>query len=639
MCISLCEDYIAAHLLQWFLQTSATPFDLTIDIVTPATPSPFKPFFLTFTKLKSSAVPSPRAQVYFNSFGSPTKAPASLSLPATAALIKQAHVCNQKRFQLSKVEPGRYEVFDVHAESNSSVGDAGPLPPRFSIIIFDHTERAARSCAVFFVPPGRETDYQFTSESGLAELASQAQCRRLLAVRCNRPHVFPPMADLQSELSPLALYLAPADTGPSDEDPIPFMAVQEESDWETVADGELAVAGAYVVEEMGAEDEADSEKFVWRRLLFLQNQHFVQTEAKLLHPSHVRKSASSKKKKGAKGAGKGKGKQTTTSSNGDDELYLFDHSYLDDHHKAMLTSLLCDNTDIISTGSQPRSGATDDINQVKALLIGLGGGALAMALQRYLPSLRLDVVDLVPGLDDLATKYFGFVAGPRCRSLVQDGVQYIMEQGRSCEDGLKSGVSPSVFTAVEQQSSSSDKNASSGGACYHSILLDVDSKDNSLGVSAPPAAFLEPSFLQHLHDKVLLPGGSLCVNVVARDKSKLADLVAQLKAIFCTGDNGGKVYKVKPSSDTVNLTVHAVKGNVGAPLHGLAKQLQTLAVSSQSVKNKNKKSASGVNSTLVGGSIAEMKARERGLDAWLAVVGLSSDKLALHEVVDHILDA
>lgn len=727
--MSLCEDYIAAHLLHSFLvshnHSHARAYSLGIEIVTPTTPSPFKPFFLTFTKPKpsasagvtSAAQTQARVQVHFDSFGSPTRAPSSLTLPATTDLILQAHSCAQKRFQLSKVQPGRYEVFEVHArgadycdpDSPEGAGVGGGTDPsdipRFSVLIFDHAARAARSCAVFFVPPGRETDYQFTSEAGLAELATQAQCRRLLAVRCNRPHVFPPMADLQSELSPIAMYLAPADCGPPDEDPIPFLAVQQDSDWAEVERGALQVAGSFVVEEMAAEDEADCDKFVWRRLVFLENQHFIQTEAKLLCPASAGSTSSAGKKakggaasKKKKGGGKSKGKakkaggaeEDASSSSGGRDLFLFDHSYLDDHHKAMLVALLCDNTALISTGSRARSGEGEKGGEegVRALLVGLGGGALAMALQRYLPALRLDVVDLVPGLDALAARHFGFIAGPRCRTLVQDGVQYIMQQqqGQGQEQGQPSpSSSGSVFTAVEEADSSSGS-SSGEGVRYHSVLLDVDSKDNALGLSAPPAAFLTRAFLAHLHDRVLLPGGSLCLNVVARDKSKLAALIALLKDIFSVppvsgsvseaepagavsqaGGGQAKVYLLKPSAETVNLTLHAVKrsstlpagAEVGGtqqqqqPLAGLAKQLQALAVSASSNSKHKKANSSGGNkwksnntktdgagnSSNLASSIAELKARERCLDDWLSSVKLSNDPLALTAMLDNIVEA
>ncbi len=78
------------------------------------------------------------------------------------------------------------------------------------------------SCAVFIVPSGREGDYQFSTPEGLTEIAEQACCLRLIAVCCNRPHVFPAMGLLQTELSPIIMNLRIIDGDPADE-AIPFM--------------------------------------------------------------------------------------------------------------------------------------------------------------------------------------------------------------------------------------------------------------------------------------------------------------------------------------------------------------------------------------------------------------------------------
>lgn len=90
---------------------------------------------------------------------------------------------------------------------------------------------ACRSCAVFFVPSGREASYQFTAQDCLTDIAEQAQTKRLLVVRCNRPHVFPDMKGMQAELSPVCRSLAPV--GAEDE-AIPFMGVLTESEWTIV---------------------------------------------------------------------------------------------------------------------------------------------------------------------------------------------------------------------------------------------------------------------------------------------------------------------------------------------------------------------------------------------------------------------
>lgn len=610
VCISLCEEYIATHLFRMFLETGLgkndVRFSLQAEIVQSTTPSPLKPFILTFTKPPVSGLKhrsSSGIRTLFDSFGSEMKDPIFMGVKEFLRTTAQIQSFNQKRYKLSQIEVGRSEIFDVHAKNNDI--------PRFSIIVYDHTLRASRSCAVFFVPPGRETEYQFTSAAGLASLASQAQCRRLLAVRCNRPHVFPAMPELQKELSPIALHLAPADMGPIDKDPIPFMAVSEESEWEIIDEGTLPIVGDYVIEETVADKEEDIDKYVWRRLLFLQNQHFIQTEAKLLFPKKCAVAASNKKKKGGKAKGKGKAKKPAASNAKSDasetsaDVLQFDSSYLDGHHKAMLLSLLCDNTDLLASGSLPRSSSAGEISESpKALVVGLGGGALVMALQRLLPSLQLEVAELVPGLDALAARFFGFCPSPRCCVTLQDGVARLLALGGE-------------------------------GGRLHAVLLDVDSKDNSAGLSAPPPSFLRTEVLRHVHDEVLLPGGSLCLNVVARDQEKLADLLRQLKSIFCgaeAGELGGRVYSLRPSADTVNLVVHAVKSCSEQELSGLAKEMRCVAIAAQSSSSKKKKALANKEINCAA------KARSRCLDSWLTACHLDSDPLELRDMVDLVTE-
>jgi hypothetical protein len=93
----------------------------------------------------------------------------------------------------------------------------------------------------------------------------------------------------------------------------------------------------------------------------------------------------------------------------------------------------------------------------------------------------------------------------------------------------------------------------SGGAVYSAVpasllaspqldvlFIDADSKDTTLGISAPPAVFLTLSALVKMY-AILKPGGGLYINVVARSKDMFADLVAKLAAVFGIGASTGAV--------------------------------------------------------------------------------------------------
>ena len=65
----------------------------------------------------------------------------------------------------------------------------------------------------------------------------------------------------------------------------------------------------------------------------------------------------------------------------------------------------------------------------------------------------------------------------------------------------------------------------------HVIVVDVDSKDISTGLSFPPAAFLSPSFLRALY-AALAPGGLVLINVACRSEGLWRGLLGRLRAEF-----------------------------------------------------------------------------------------------------------
>ena len=86
------------------------------------------------------------------------------------------------------------------------------------------------------------------------------------------------------------------------------------------------------------------------------------------------------------------------------------------------------------------------------------------------------------------------------------------------------------------------------GPPYSAIFVDVDSKDTTVGMSCPPAAFLDSAFLTNI--KMLLVGGAetgvrtgrypgvLAVNVAARSKELFGGAVDAICAAFPDGEVG-----------------------------------------------------------------------------------------------------
>ena len=196
------------------------------------------------------------------------------------------------------------------------------------------------------VPQGRETEFLFASPNGLKNIAEQADCCRLFAIRCNRPYPLPPIAQLQEELSPLLLALRPETPNTTMPTDFPFLALDNENNWSTLTSGSFSSGDAYVVEELELGDGK-----VRRRLMFLQNQSLIQTEVQLCSPS---KTSNKKKKKTKK-----------TSSSGKQNEIVFDLSFIDDHHRGFLAALL------LAPNVIKRAH-----NGVNLALIGFGGGAM-----------------------------------------------------------------------------------------------------------------------------------------------------------------------------------------------------------------------------------------------------------------------
>eukprot|EP01031_Cornospumella_fuschlensis_P028507 gene28507-34415_t len=503
ICITLAESYIYNTLMNFFNPPSPPYFAIHIRGIYPSTPSPFLPLMFVIHQAASS--PSLTNTVYVSAFGERLRTPLVLSHAHTHEHISSIQHYIRRTYALRTLQVGRFDVLHIHSSNKT----AHTSIPRFTLYVVDVTENAVRNAAVFLVPQGRESEFMFSSQRGLTDIAYNAQCRRLIAVCCNRPHHFPSSsAELQAELSPLLLPLFPHPHPASEE--VPYMALgNEDEGWQMLEEGHGDKG--YVVEER--EDEEDS-KAVFRRLLFLENQQLVQTEVRL-------KSAAAKnKKKGAKkAAGAGAG----------DAEWVFDYSYLDPHHRGMLAGFT------VAPHLIARSSSKEQ--QLRGAVLGLGGGALVMALQRLLPA-QLDCVEIDPRLPALAEKHFGFVPRKSATTvLVMDAQDYLVSGSAA--------VPPLDF-----------------------VILDLDSKDVELGMTAPPAVFLTAPVLAGLYGR-LAEGGVALINVAARDPQLLRSALSSLRQQFqCDTslsereDSDGvaeSVYVLQPSLENVNITVICLK--------------------------------------------------------------------------------
>nr|SVE89152.1 EOG090X02SD [Daphnia sinensis] len=144
-----------------------------------------------------------------------------------------------------------------------------------------------------------------------------------------------------------------------------------------------------------------------------------------------------------------------------------------------------------------RNPALDSI-----LVLGLGGGALCTYLHQAYPHFKVDGVEIDPTMVELAEKYFGFKPSENLRPHIADGLSFVRD-----------------LAATE----SSER--------YGCIMLDVDCKDRSLGISCPPPSFLDPNFIESVK-QCLNPHGLFFMNLVCRDEAKRNNVMEMLRKSF-----------------------------------------------------------------------------------------------------------
>ena len=607
ICITLAEHYIIDVLLTYFSTLEELNVIINIDAIESKQESPFIPFYIEITKNTSTTTTttnkvknSKNIRLHFDEFGKANPVTSNrLSIPYihyTTAIqqLIQIQQYHNKQYQLSTIQVGRFEKLHFYSQEHVEI-------PRFTIFLYDYSENndVSLNMAVFMVPIGRESDYTFTSPDGLFEIAKQANCKRLLAVCCNRPHIYPNMSELQLELNSIVLSLKLKFMNNTEY--IPYMAINTEIEYEVIDTNHTELSNKYIIEEKNDDNNSNT---IYRRLIFLYNQNFIQTEVRLVNNNNNTTNKNKNKNKKSKN-----NKNKIKNSNSDQEGWEFDYSYLDAHHCAAICALTLLPKLIYSAYkvSNPHTSSTTTTTSTTtptALLIGLGGGALPMCLQRYLPNLHLYMCDLDPSMDTIARQYFGFKCNTRSVSFVADGLEVIeqLSRGSSCKctsSGSSSGVVDTTTVSAAAVASTTPTTSTTTSTTIPSellaqsqldfIFIDADSNDTTLGISAPPAAFLTLSALVKTYS-ILKPGGGIYINIVARNKIMLAELIVKLAALF-------------------NLT------------------LQTPTTTSTTTTTTSSDNKFGMNQTGKAAEIAHYKAEISGIQADLGITTTTGKKL------------
>ena len=157
--------------------------------------------------------------------------------------------------------------------------------------------------------------------------------------------------------------------------------------------------------------------------------------------------------------------------------------------------------------------------QIDAVVIGLGGGGLPMHLAETFRQMHITLCELDPSVVEIATKYFGVELNDQMEAKIGDGLELIQE--------------------IEESDI---------------IVVDVDSKDITVGMTCPPVAFVQVDFIQRSF-QTLKPKGVLVINMSCRDEKLYKEAMERISQVF----SDGTVLELEASEEDVNRVVFAIK--------------------------------------------------------------------------------
>jgi len=249
--------------------------------------------------------------------------------------------------------------------------------PRYTIIIVENPLKInpnKMTFSAFIVPHGREHEWLFSNEEGRDILRRNCNVDRLAIISMHRGQVYKNLKHVQQELSRLMVKIAPQGVIKRGET-ILFLSLEEQlGDRKIIMESESEHSGKFVIEEVTGKNQE-----TFRRLVFLNMPHIIQSEAKLL------------------------------TENGNVKI---DYS----HFHSDYISYLGLGVGIIANqlNKQPR-----------ILLIGLGGGVLTNLLVTSYTNINIVALEIDLAVYKIAKEAFGLIEDSRLEIKICDGLEYL----------------------------------------------------------------------------------------------------------------------------------------------------------------------------------------------------------------------
>lgn len=260
--------------------------------------------------------------------------------------------------------------------------------PRYTIYVLDQKPKKGNGkFAAFIVPQGREIDWLFSTTAGRRKLQESSKQDRLAIVSMHREFTYPDWERVQEELNPYIRNLAPNSTNSSSAK-IPYLSLDSNvGHRELICKGKSDFSGPYVIEDVLCDNNQ-----IFRRLIFMQNQSTIQSEA-LLNVIHAKDGTIMKK--------------------------FIDKTYLAcQHHLYMIAGV---NIFSKMSKNKHKKARTD------TLILGLGGGGLVSFIQETLKHVKMTAIEIDPSILSIATEFFELNQTKNLEVIIKDGLDYLRE--------------------------------------------------------------------------------------------------------------------------------------------------------------------------------------------------------------------
>jgi len=449
MCISLAQDHILGKLVTsfqekgWIIRIHRID-EHDLDFHLPV-------FVFIFTKMKMKLLtPIIELKLEYN-LDKFVRVP---SINETKIKIKEYQNYGLTKFYITNKNVDAQDEVFVHLYDGIN-----EKYPRYTIYILDTPEKLIRSSqmngvfAAFVVPIGKELEWHFGTKLGRQELVSQAKYQRLVIVYLNRAHTYENLDTILAELSPKIIELAPKGLDTSYK--IPMLSMGPDLDLRDVKfKGGSDMSGEFFVEDVSSSDQNGE---LTRRLVFQSIIPTVQTEVIL------------KKDK--------KGKALKPNYN----------FFMEDYFSMILSQLY--------------SIKFKEEKNLDILIIGLGGGALAMYCKTWLPKCKIEAVEIDEEIANCAKNWFGLYEQNDVKIHITDGLEFV-------------------------------RNAAQEGKKWDIVIIDVNSNDPESDLWVPTYDFVETDYLKLCEQILAKPNGIFVLNMICLKESLKETIIDRLSSVW-----------------------------------------------------------------------------------------------------------